>query len=63
VLVLPLLLFPIILPLVLGAERLTSSLLTGSGLAGQGQWFMLMAAFDLAIPAIGAVAFEYVVNE
>jgi hypothetical protein len=38
-------------------------LLTGSGLAGQGQWFMLMAAFDLAIPAIGAVAFEYVVNE
>jgi heme exporter protein B len=62
-LVLPLLLFPVVLPLVLGAERLTSSLLTGAGLAGEGRWFMLMAAFDLAILAIGAVAFEYVVNE
>jgi heme exporter protein B len=62
-LVLPLLLFPIVLPLVLGAERLTSSLLTGGGLASQGQWFMLMGTFDLALPAIGAVVFEYVVNE
>ena len=62
-LVMPLLLFPVILPLVLGAERLTSSLLTGGGLASQAQWFMLMGTFDLAIPAIGAVAFEYVVNE
>jgi heme exporter protein B len=62
-LVMPLLLFPVILPLVLGAERLTSSLLTGGGLASQAQWFMLMGTFDLALPAIGAVAFEYVVNE
>lgn len=62
-LVLPLLLFPVILPLVLGAQRLTSSLLTGQGLASQGQWFMLMGAFDLAIVAIGAVAFEYVVTD
>jgi len=62
-LVLPLLLFPVILPLVLAAERLTASLLTGSGLAAQTHWFMLMAAFDLAIPAIGAVAFEYVISE
>lgn len=62
-LVLPLLLFPVILPLVLGAERLTSSLLTGAGLAGQAHWFMLMGTFDLAIPAIGAVAFEYVVSD
>jgi len=62
-LVLPLLLFPVILPLVLAAERLTASLLTGAGLATQAHWFMLMAAFDLAIPAIGAVAFEYVISE
>ncbi|GAC1363075.1 MAG: heme exporter protein CcmB [Actinomycetota bacterium] len=62
-LVLPLLLFPVILPLVLGAERLTASLVTGAGLASQAHWFMLMGTFDLAIPAIGAVAFEYVVNE
>ena len=62
-LVLPLLLFPIVLPLVLGAERLTASLLTGGGLGPQARWFILMGAFDLAISAIGAVAFEFVVNE
>lgn len=62
-LVLPLLIFPVVLPLVLGAVRLTSSLLTGGGLAPQAQWFMLMGTFDLALPAIGAVVFEYVVNE
>lgn len=62
-LVLPLLLFPVILPLVLGAERLTSALVTGAGLASQAHWFMLMGTFDLAIPAIGAVAFEFVVSD
>jgi heme exporter protein B len=59
----PLLLFPVIIPLVLGAERLTSSLLTGGGLGSQSRWFILMGAFDLAIVAIGAVAFEFIVNE
>ena len=62
-LVMPLLLFPVIIPLVLGAERLTASLLTGAGLVSQGRWFILMGAFDLAIVAIGAVAFEFIVNE
>jgi hypothetical protein len=53
----------VIIPLVLGAQRLTSSLLTGSGLGSQSRWFILMGAFDLAIVAIGAVAFEFIVNE
>jgi heme exporter protein B len=62
-LLLPVMLFPILLPIVLGADRLTGSLLTGGGLGPQAQWFMLMGTFDLALPAIGAVVFEYVVNE
>lgn len=62
-LLLPLMLFPIVLPLILGAIRLTGSLLDGAGLAPQAQWFMLMGTFDVALPAIGAVVFEYVVNE
>lgn len=62
-LVLPLLLFPIVLPLILGAERLTSTLMITGGFADQGRWFILMIAFDIALPAIGAVAFEYVINE
>lgn len=61
--ILPLLMFPIVLPIVLAAMRLTTSLVTGGGFSGEARWFILMAAFDLAIPAIGAVAFEYVVHE
>ena len=61
--VLPLLLFPVVLPLVLAAMRLTGSLLTSGTFLGEERWFILMLAFDVAIPAVGAVAFEYVVHE
>lgn len=60
---LPLLAFPILLPLILAASKLTSTLFTTGGFEGQGRWFVLMAAFDLSISAIGAVAFEYVIHE
>lgn len=61
--VLPLLVFPVVLPVVLAATRLTSSLLVSGGFSGEGRWFILMLAFDLAFCAIGAVTFEYVVCE
>lgn len=61
--ILPLLAFPILVPLLLGAIRLTSSLLIAGEFSGQARWFILMAAFDLAISAMGAVAYEYVVRE
>ncbi len=62
-LVLPFLLFPVILPLVLAATRLTSSLLVTGDFSGEARWFVLTAIFDLALCALGAVTFEYVVNE
>lgn len=62
-LVLPFLLFPVILPLVLAATRLTSSLLLTGDFSGEARWFVLMAMFDLALCTIGAVTYEYVVNE
>jgi heme exporter protein B len=62
-LILPLLAFPAMLPVVLGAIRLTSSLLATGGFAGQGSWFVLLVGTDLAYLAIGAVTFEYVVSE
>lgn len=61
--ILPLLAFPILLPQVLAGSRLTTSLLTTGGLAGESRWFILMLSFDLAISAIGAVTFEYVIHE
>lgn len=62
-LILPLLAFPVLLPVVLAAARLTSSLLITGGLATEVRWFILMLSFDLAISAIGAVSFEYVIRE
>lgn len=61
--VLPLLAFPILLPATLAGARLTSSLLLSGHFSGEAGWFILMAAFDLSICAIGAVTFEYVIRE
>lgn len=61
--ILPLLAFPVLLPLILAASRLTSSLLITGDLAGETRWLILMASFDLAISAVGAVGFEYVIQE
>jgi heme exporter protein B len=62
-LVLPLLAFPAMLPVVLGAIRLTSTLFTTGGFGGQASWFALLAATDLAYLAVGAVTFEHVLSE
>ncbi|MGH2772698.1 MAG: heme exporter protein CcmB [Actinomycetota bacterium] len=62
-LILPLLLFPMVLPAVLAASRLTSALLTTGGLSGEGRWFVLMLVYDVIFVTIGAVAFEFVIQE
>ena len=62
-LVLPLLAFPVLLPLVLAASRLTSSLLLTGGVSGQSRWFILMAIYDLIFTTIGIVTYEFVVQE
>jgi heme exporter protein B len=59
----PLLAFPVLLPVVLGASRLTSTLLLNGSFAGEERWIVLLASFDLAITAVGAVTFEYVIQE
>lgn len=61
--VLPLLAFPVMLPAILGAARLTSSLLVSGTLAGSAGWLVLLLVFDLVISAVGAVTFEYVIRE
>ena len=61
--VLPLLAFPVMLPAILGAARLTSSLLVSGSVAGNAGWLLLLLVFDLVISAVGAVTFEYVIRE
>lgn len=62
-LILPLLMFPVLLPLVLAAASLTSTLLMQGNFLGASRWFILMAVFDLVFLCIGAVTFEFVIQE
>lgn len=62
-LILPLLMLPALLPVVLGASRLTSALMLTGGFGGEARWFILMAVFDVVFLSIGAVTFEFVIQE
>lgn len=62
-LMLPLLTFPLALPVILGASRLTSTLLIEDGFGSEGRWFILLAVFDVIFLALGAVTYEFVIEE
>lgn len=62
-LMVPLLSFPVVLPLLLGASRLTSMLLTTGDFGPEARWLGLMAVFDVIFVTIGAVLYEFVIQE
>lgn len=60
---LPLLIFPVVLPVLLGASRLTSMLLTAGRFGNEARWLALVAVFDVIFVTIGAVLYEFVIQE
>jgi heme exporter protein B len=60
-LLLPLLVFPLIIPIVIAAVKATQALI--SPLGGEPPWLGLMAAFDVIFLSISAIAFQYVIEE
>jgi heme exporter protein B len=58
---LPLLVFPLIIPVVIGAVRATQNLVTplGDGIA----WLGLVAAFDVIFVSLSMILFQYVIEE
>ncbi len=62
-LMLPLLAFPLSLPVILGASKLTSTLLIENRFGSEARWFILMAVFDVVFLTLGAVTFEFVIEE
>lgn len=60
---LPLLTFPLALPVILGASKLTSTLLIEQGFGSEARWFILLAVFDVVFVTLGAVTFEFVIQE
>ncbi len=60
---LPILLFPIIIPLIVSAVKLSSLVLEGKPLSDGYSALQLLIAFDIIFVAACAVVFEYVIEE
>ncbi len=60
---LPLLLFPMLIPLMLAAVNATGALLSDSLMGDAGQWSKVLAVFDVIFLAAAYVVFEYVIEE
>ncbi|HLZ23180.1 MAG TPA: heme exporter protein CcmB [Ktedonobacterales bacterium] len=58
---LPLLVFPMIVPIVIGAVKATQSLV--SPVSGDAPWLGLVLAFDVIFLSLSALTFQYVVEE
>ena len=60
-LLLPILVFPLIVPVVIGAVRATSNLIVP--LANEPPWLGLIAAFDIIFLSVSMLTFQYVIEE
>ncbi len=60
-LLLPILIFPLIVPVVIAAVRATGSLLLAS--SNEPPWLGLIAAFDVIFLSVSMLTFEYVIEE
>ena len=60
---LPLLLFPLLIPALLAAIRLTQVILQGGPLAAEGHWLRLLLVFDLVFMVVGFLTFTFVLEE
>ena len=60
---LPVLLFPVVIPVMLSAVRLTAAVLDGLPLAEMQNWLSLLIAFDAIFLALSVILFDYVMEE
>jgi heme exporter protein B len=60
---LPLLLFPLTVPVILGSVRATEAILAGEGLAGVSHWLKLLGGFDVIFLVVCPLVFEFVLEE
>jgi heme exporter protein B len=60
---LPIMLFPVIVPLMLAAVRLTAAILDGTPFEDVSHWLALLVAFDVIFVSASFILFDYVVEE
>ncbi len=60
---LPVLLFPVLVPLFMAAVNTTSGAMSGQAFSDYSNWFNLLLAYDVIFVVIAYLVFEYVVEE
>jgi heme exporter protein B len=60
---LPLLLFPMLVPLLVASVEATTAILAGDPMGEAGRWLRLLVAFDVIFFVATLLAFEYVIEE
>jgi heme exporter protein B len=60
---LPLLLFPMMVPLLLAAVQASRALMTGDVMSDAGSWVRLLVVFDIVFLVAACLAFEHVIEE
>lgn len=60
---LPILLFPVVVPALIAAVKLTAGLLDGQVWADMANWLQLLVAFDVILIAVSFMTFDYIVEE
>ena len=61
--ILPLLLFPMQVPVIIAAVKSTGMIMAGSGIEMYSQWLKLLIAFDIIFFVASFVIFEYLIEE
>ena len=61
--ILPLLLFPMQVPVIISAVKSTGMIMAGSGIEMYSQWLKLLVAFDIIFFVASFVIFEYLIEE
>lgn len=60
---LPILFFPIIVPIIIAAVKALDGVFLGQKLSEVGSWLKLLAAYDVIFIVVGILTFEYVISE
>ena len=60
---LPILLFPMMVPVIIAAVRATGAVLQGNGLSTVGDWMGMLISFDIIFFVVCFLVFDYVVEE
>jgi heme exporter protein B len=60
---LPILMFPLLAPLLIGATRATAGALVGESAAELQSWLLMLAGFDIVFATSGWLSFDYILEE